>query len=142
MSVLHIDGHHDLVVELLDGLGEEPGIEGGGRPQDGPGRAGLQSPLDRVDRAQAPAELDRHGDVPADGQDHLGVRPGPQRRVQVDDVQPASAVGLEALGNLDGVGVVHRLGRRIAPEQPHASPSVEVDRGDDDHVAASFTKAS
>ena len=64
----------------------------------------------------------------------LAVVALPQRRVQVDDVQPAGALLLEPHGDRDRVVGVGGLLRGVAAEQAHGPAAAQVDGGDHDHA--------
>ena len=94
----------------------------------------LDGALDGRDRPQAAAELHGDRDPPADLADDPTVRALLASRVQVHHMEPPGSRGLEPHGDLDGVVVVHGLGRVVAAEEADASALAEVDGRDDDRA--------
>ncbi len=70
------------------------------------------------------------------------LRPGPERRVEVDDVDPVGPLRREAEGDLDGALRVDRPLRRVAVEEADDLATHQVDRGPECDHAASERKFS
>ena len=98
--------------------------------------------LDGRPVAQAAADLDRNGRGRDDLGDRAGVAAGPERRVEVDDVDPVGPLRREAEGDLDGALRVDRPLRRVAVEKADDLPSHQVDGGPERDHAASERKFS
>ena len=74
--------------------------------------------------------------------DKAGIRRFGESTVPLDEALVTSIVDLDgarllpAAGDRDRVVAVHRLLRELAPQQAHAAPAAEVDRGVDRHGSA------
>ena len=84
----HVDGHQDPLRELLDGTGDEPGIERRGGPQDRPAGSDLEHRRHILERADpTPTWTGTHHRA-ADVADRVAVGALVERGVEVDRVQP------------------------------------------------------
>ena len=90
-----------------------------GAPDDDPRHAVIEKRC----VAHAPARLHRYGYGAGDGHHDLAVRPGSSSRIEIDDVNPRRARGLERTGDRDGVVVVHGLAVEVALMQSHHAAS-------------------
>ena len=97
-------------------------------------RAAAQPHLDPGHVADAAAELDRDRNG---AEDRLDARPvdGPAfgGAVQIDDMQPAETLGLEARRLVGRIVVEDGFLREVALEQPDAAAVLEVDGRIQDH---------
>ena len=93
--------------------------------------------VQRGEVAQAPAELQIHGDRGPDALDHrLVLADAIARAVEVDDVDPRRALVLPAPGGIDRVGVELTVSRSKSPSIELDGPATaNIDCGIDDHVA-------
>src|SRR6476619_641034 len=142
VTATHVDGHQDPFRELLDRTGDESWIERRGGPEDRPAGSDLEHRRHVLERADAAAHLHRAHDRAADVADRVAVGTLVQRGVEVDHVQPARSLLLEANRDLHGIVVVGGLLVRIPAEQPDRPAGSQVDRRDDDHAARSRPRGS
>jgi hypothetical protein len=109
---------------------DEVGLLDGGGPDHHPGHAGVDETFGGLHGADAPAGLHLAAHAAGDGGHELEVAglaaPG---GVEVHDVDPAGAGGLEGAGYRHRVVGVHGLGGVVAPEEPDGAASPQVDGG-------------
>ncbi len=121
------DGHRLAVAGA--GLGDPLRVLQGGGADDHPGRAQLEQGVEVVGGANAPGGLDLDG--PDGGDDAAQVLAvagaAAEGGVEVDDVEPARALGGEAGGGLDRVAVAGR-GPGDPLDQAGRLPVEQVDR--------------
>ena len=86
--------------------------------------------LDRVDRPQPSADLDRDRHLRADPPHVLDVgRLAAASAVEIDDVQGAGAVCDPPPRGVERVGVVDLLGVELSLLQAHRLAATDIDRG-------------
>ena len=88
-----------------------------------------------LERADAPAHLDRDADRRDHRADRVRLRQAVDRRVEVHEVDPLGALRLPAPRHLGGVHPVEGLLAGAALPQAHHATLAHVDGGDDDHAA-------
>ena len=109
--------------------------EGGRAEHDAVGARRERAP-DRRERAQAAAQLDRHGQLARDPLDVVEVdRLALAGAVEIDHVQEARARLDERARRLERVVGVDRLLVEVALAQPDRLAVADVDRGQQDHAA-------
>ena len=100
--------------------------------------AALQPRLDGRHVPDAAAELHREIDRVEDRPDRIAVdRLAGERAIQIDDVKPGEARRLEGPRLRRRVVGEDRGPRHVALHEPDAGAALEVDRGEEDHGAAS-----
>src|SRR5581483_5938472 len=106
-------------------------IERGSGAEDRALRAGIEHARERVEIAQAAADLHRNRERGTDAGDQRPLRPRASRRaVEVDDMEPRRALARPALGHRDRIVAVRGLRREVALHEAHAAAAPEVDRRD------------
>ena len=115
---------------------QEAGVLHRGGADDHVGDAVVEIALDRVEIADAAAQL--HRDLLADHADDLAdrelvLRHAGDRAVEVDEVQPLRAVLEPVLRHRRRVLGEHRRRMHLALLQAHAVAVLDVDRGNDLH---------
>src|SRR5690606_17928226 len=136
LAVARVQAHDDAAGEGAAGVMQEARVLYCGRADDDIRNAGVEVGLDRVQVADAAADLDR--DLVADGiEDRLdgGVVFGLARHgaIQVDQMQAARAQVEPVCGHGGGVFREYRCLVEVSLAQAYAAPVFEIDGGDQQH---------
>src|SRR5690606_7967049 len=136
LAVARIQADDDVAGERRAGVAEEAGVLDRRRADDDVGDTVVQIVFDRVQIADAAADLHRDGVVHGvhDGLDGSAVaRLAGDGAVQVHQVQAACALVNPLGGHGGGVFGKHGGLAQVALAQAHAMPVFEVDGGNEQH---------
>ena len=136
LAVARVETDDDVAGKRIAGVVQEPGILHGGGADDHVADAVVEIALDRVEVADAAAELDRN--LVADDADDLAdrelvLRLAGDGAVQIDDVQPLRAQLQPVPRHRGGILREDRRGLHVALPQAHAMSVLDIDRGNDLH---------
>ena len=136
LAVARVEADDDVPGKRRARIVQEPGVLDGGGADDHVRDAVVEIALDRVEVADAAAQLHRnlladHADDLADRE--LVLRHARDRPVQVDQMEPLGTLLEPVLRHRRGI--LGKDGRRmhLALPQAHAMSVLDVDRGDDLH---------
>ncbi len=136
LAVARVEPDDDVAGKRGAGVVQEPGVLDGGGADDHVGDAVVEVALDRLEVADAAAQLDR--DLLADHADDLAdrelvLRHAGDGAVEVDDVQPLGALLEPVLRHRGGILGEHGGRVHLALLQADAMAVLDVDRGNDLH---------
>jgi hypothetical protein len=137
MSVLRIQSHDDTAGKGLAGASDQLGLLDRLGTDDAVGDAGVQVGGDRTLVPDAAPDLDRQIRIRGgDGADGVAVhRLSGEGPVQIHQVQPARARRDPASRQLHRIIREDRLVLHPALAKTHATPVLEIDRGNEQHGA-------
>ena len=136
LALAGVDRDDDPDVVVGQHPPQEHRVAQGGGPDHDPFGSRPQHREDGLLVAQASSDLNREGDGVGDAADRLEVAGLPRfGAVEVYDVQEARPFVDPAQRRVDRIGVVGRLARVVALQQPHRLAAADVDGRVEDHVS-------